>query len=153
MSKKTLFKRNQKEIPGPLNIPEPPQQPQQPQQNDKVYHIPFTIPEIDRLMTDLIDLNIPIQTFIILDSKFNAVKRNTIGAEARTFQSKMNAMEGGELIPDWEEGVYYRDGDTYVKRDPFGVFKIIKGQEIEITTNEGSDQSLSNGPGETNPGD
>lgn len=138
MKRKPLFKSKERGFPGHSN---PPQPPQQPQQNDLEFLIPFTIPEIDLLMQTLIELNAPIQTYILLDSKFQSVKVE----ESRTFSSKINEEAG--TFPDWEAGVLYRNGDKYVKRDPFGVFEIINGQEIEITVNQ---DLADNGPGEIN---
>jgi hypothetical protein len=66
-------------FPGHSKPPQPPQQPQQPQQpGEAVYQIPFTIPEIDTVMQSLIEANVPIRTYMLLDNKFNQVKRRAL---------------------------------------------------------------------------
>lgn len=136
----------------------------EPQQTtEPSYEIPFTIPEIDTVMQSLIEANIPIQTYILLDQKFQPAKLQSAQIDRRegggiipggvlTFNSKMNE-EGAVAIEEFNETYIYGEGDAYYKKTPGGgkrVYKIMKGDEIEITTNE---DLAGNGSGEINKGD
>lgn len=53
----------------------------------------------------------------------------------------------GVPIEEFDPDKKYNDGDVFKRLDPFGVFLIVKGEDIEITTN--GDFSI-HGSGEIN---
>lgn len=146
LKRKSERSKENRRTPEPTRILAP--HPQPGQQNEPVYQVGFTIGEIDMLMRSLIEANIPIQTYMLLDKKFNAIKRKSLGIPgpgSPTFQSKIN-QEVRE-IPDWEDGVEYKEGDRFIKRDPFGIFMIKEGRAVDITI---AQERTKNEPGETN---
>lgn len=77
-----------------------PRGPQPPKQTEpKTYAIPFTMEEIDAVMSTMIDLNVPVRTWLLLDSKFGPIKQQSRTPQQRTegdtlvLQSKINQDE------------------------------------------------------------
>jgi hypothetical protein len=62
-------------------------------------------------------------------------------------QVKPDLSIPGVPIEEFDPEREYKEGEVYKRLNPFGVFKIIKGEEIEITTNG---DYAKYGSGETN---
>lgn len=68
-----MSEKSQQQRGRPSQPSVPYSQPSDPGQ--EVYDIPFTIQEIDRIMAALIELNVPVRTWFLLDSKFARVRQ------------------------------------------------------------------------------
>lgn len=88
-------KQSEKTFPGHSNPPQPPEQTE-----PKTYAIPFTMEEIDAVMSTMIDLNVPVRTWLLLDSKFGPIKQQSrtpkqeVQGDTLVLQSKMNDEKG-----------------------------------------------------------
>ena len=45
-----------------------------PDRGQETFQVPFTIQEIDRIMSAMLELNVPIRTWLLLDQKFGPIR-------------------------------------------------------------------------------